>query len=74
MIKAVSVASDKRKDLISEKVKSLIIRRSVQDRPEYCQTAVTIAGLSSAIVGLVNLLSRPLKFVANSEMEKNENH
>lgn len=61
MIKTVNVASDRRKGLISEKIQRSVIIVSVQDRSEYCQTAVGIAGLSSVIVGLLNFLSRPLK-------------
>ena len=72
MVKTVNATSDRKKSLNSDKVKSSVIIVAAVDILEHWQTAVRIADLSSAIVTLVILLSRALKFIASSEIEESE--
>lgn len=52
IVKTVNVASDRRKDMNSDKVKSSVIIVAVQCILEYCQTEVGTADFFCAIVVL----------------------
>lgn len=67
IVKTINIASDRRRDLNSDKVKSSVIIVAVQYILEYCQTEAGTADFFCAIVALIILLSRPLKFIASSE-------
>lgn len=63
-----------KKCLNGDEAKNSVTIVLVQDILEYCLTDRGTVDLSSVSVALIVLLSRPLKFIASSEIEKNENH